>query len=244
MRDLNKELEDHVDRKYAYNFDYDVMHKYMIKSFAPFFNNGNLLEMGSYKGDFTKRLIPYSDDITCLEAAQDAIDISRKLYGDRIKFVHNTFEDFEADEKYSNIVMTHTLEHLDDPISVLKKVKKWLKKEGKLFLVVPNANAPSRQIAVKMGLIAHNSAVSDGEKAHGHCITYSLDTLERDVKLSGLKIHYRTGIFFKGLANFQFDKIMLETNAISDEYLEGCYQLGQQYPDMCSSLFFLCGKSE
>ena len=27
---------------------------------------------------------------------------------------------------------------------------------------------------------------------------------------------------------------------ISKEYLEGCYMLGQQYPDLCSSIFLMC----
>jgi hypothetical protein len=92
-----------------------------------------------------------------------------------------------------------------------------------------------------MGLISHNSAVTEAEEKHGHRITYTLDTLERDIKLSGLDVVYRTGIFFKALANFQWDRL-LGTDIISKEYLEGCYQLGQQYPDLCSSIFFLCKK--
>jgi hypothetical protein len=51
----------------------------------------------------------------------------------------------------------------------------------------------------------------------------------------------RSGIFFKALANFQWDKL-LKTAIISKEYLEGCYKLGQQYPDLCSSIFLMCEK--
>lgn len=101
--------------------------------------------------------------------------------------------------------------------------------------------APSRQIAVKMGLITHNSAVTPAEKEHGHRITYTLDTLERDAKVAGLKVVHRSGIFFKAFANFQWDKL-LQTDIISKEYLDGCYQLGQQYPELCSSIFLLCKK--
>ena len=106
---------------------------------------------------------------------------------------------------------------------------------------MPNANAPSRQIAVKMGLISHNSAITPSEVEHGHRITYSLDTLERDAKSAGLDITYRTGIFFKALANFQWDRL-LETDIISKGYLEGCYQLGHKYPDLCSSIMLVCKK--
>ena len=110
---------------------------------------------------------------------------------------------------------------------------------GRFFLVCPNANAPSRQIAVKMGLISHNAAVTPAEAEHGHRCTYTLDTLERDATAAGLKVVHRSGIFFKALANFQWDRL-LQTDIISKEYLEGCYKLGHIYPDLCSSIFLVC----
>jgi len=242
QRDYNDEFDDKVGRKYAYNFDYDVMHPYMVKSFAPFFRPGNLLELGSFKGDVTKRLVPYFDDISCVDASDAAVAEAAKKLPKSVKIYTSLFEEAELPEKYDNIVMTHALEHLDDPIKVLKRINdEWLSDRGRFFLVVPNANAPSRQIAVKMGLISHNTAVTDAEKAHGHRITYTFDTLERDARAGGLNIVHRSGIFFKALANFQWDKI-LETDIVSPEYLEGCYQLGQQYPDLCASLFLLCEK--
>ena len=165
---------------------------------------------------------------------------SKEQLGDRVSFVNDLFEKVTLPSRYDNIVMTHVLEHLDDPVAVLKRVNdEWLASRGRFFLVCPNANAPSRQIAVKMGLISHNSAVTPAEAEHGHHITYSLDTLERDAVSAGLKVVHRSGIFFKALANFQWDKI-LNTDVISPEYLEGCYQLGQQYPDLCSSIFLVC----
>ena len=46
----------------------------MIKSFLPFLKPGKLLELGSYNGSFTKRFLLYFDDITCVEASDEAID--------------------------------------------------------------------------------------------------------------------------------------------------------------------------
>jgi len=244
IRDYNKELKDTFDHKYAYNFDFDVMHPYMLKSFVPFFKKGNLLELGSYKGDFTRRLLPYFDDITCVEASDEAIEIAGKEFGQKVKFINSLFETATLPSQYDNIILTHVLEHLDDPILVLKRINdEWLSGNGIFFLVCPNANAPSRQIAVKMGLISHNSAITPAEAEHGHRITYTLDTLERDAKEAGLKVVHRSGIFFKALANFQWDRL-LSTDIISPEYLEGCYQLGQQYPDLCSSIFLMCEKGQ
>lgn len=244
IRDFNNEFKDNAGRKYTYGFDLDVMHPYMIKSFEPFFKKGNLLELGSFQGNFTKRFLPHFDDITCVEASDEAIKIAKKEIEKEVKFILGMFEEVSLPSKYENIILTHVLEHITDPVKVLKKINdEWLSDNGKLFLVCPNANAPSRQIAVKMGLIRHNSAVTPAEKEHGHQITYTLDTLERDAKAAGLRIVHRSGIFFKALANFQWDRL-LETDIISKEYLEGCFQLGQHYPDLCSSIFLLCEKGK
>lgn len=242
-RDYNEEFNDNVGRKYAYGFDFDVMHPFMIRSFEPFFRReGNALELGPWKGDVTDRLAKHFNTISCVEASDVAAAEVKKRLNGKVTMYNARFEDVDLPEKYNNIVMTHVLEHLDDPVRVLKRINdEWLSDDGRLFLVVPNANAPSRQIAVKMGIISHNTAITDAERAHGHVITYTLDTLERDARAAGLHVVYRTGIFFKALANFQWDEI-LKTSVISPEYLEGCYQLGQQYPDLCASIFLLCEK--
>ena len=244
QRDYNVEIKDTADHQYAYSFDFDVMHPYMIKSFEPFFKNGSLLELGSFKGDFTQRFLAHFDDVTCVEASNVAIEEAKLKLGDKVKFVNSLFERATLPRRYDNIVLTHVLEHIDDPVQVLKRINdEWLAEGGRLFLVCPNANAPSRQIAVNMGLITHNAAVTPAEAAHGHRCTYSLDTLERDAVAAGLTVAHRSGIFFKALANFQWDRL-LQTDIVSREYLEGCYQLGQQYPDLCASIFLLCERSD
>lgn len=242
LRDFNREFNDRSDRKYAYRFDFDVMHPYMVKAFTPFLRSGDALELGSFKGDFTRRLLPFFDSITCVEASSVAIQEAKEKLPKGVRFIEGTFETFQVAEKFDNIFMTHVLEHVDDAVGVLRRINdEWLSDTGRLFLVCPNANAPSRQIAVKMGLISHNEAITPGEAQHGHRRTYALDTLERDAVAGGLRVIHRSGIFFKALANFQWDQI-LQTDVISPEYLEGCYALGQIYPDLCASIFLLCEK--
>jgi 2-polyprenyl-3-methyl-5-hydroxy-6-metoxy-1,4-benzoquinol methylase len=243
-RNYDRESQDVPERKYAYGFDLDVMHPFMLRSFTPFFRPGSVLELGSFRGEFTQRLTAHFSDITCVEASGDALATARAALGERARFVQGTFDHVRLDRRYDNVILTHVLEHLDDPVGVLRRVAdEWLAPAGRLFLVCPNANAPSRQIAVHMGLITHNAAVTDAERTHGHRITYSLDTLERDARAAGLKVVHRSGIFFKALANFQWDRL-LATDIISPEYLEGCYQLGHVYPDLCSSVFLLCERDD
>jgi hypothetical protein len=41
----------------------------MIKSFEGFFNMGRLLDSASFKDDFTRKLLSYFDEITCIETS-------------------------------------------------------------------------------------------------------------------------------------------------------------------------------
>lgn len=246
IRDYNRELNDTTDHKYAYNFDFDIMHPYYLKAALPYIDTTNTcLELGSSRGHFTKRLLEHFNSITCVEASDLAIEEAKQRLNefDNIEFVNGLFDNVKL-KSHKTVFLTHVLEHIEDPVNLLSTINnKWLTDDGTLVLICPNANAPSRQIAVKMGLISHNSAITDSERKHGHYITYTLDTLERDAKQAGLNIVSRTGIFFKALANFQWDEI-LKTDIISKEYLDGCYELGQQYPDLCSSIMLICKKGK
>jgi len=247
MKNYNEEIKDNT-RKYAYGFDLDVMHPYMIKSFTPWFKQGSVLELGSYKGDFTKRLLKFFPSITCIEASADAayesmVNLKEDVKeGAEVRTIISTFEDAKLNEKYDNIVLTHVLEHIDKPIALLKKIRnEWLADGGRLFIVVPNAYAASRQIAVNMGLMKRAYDVTDAERKQGHVVTYNEYSLEQTVEEAELITIHKSGIFFKAFANFQWDKI-LKTDIVTPEYLDGCYQLGLRYPELCSSVFFVCNK--
>jgi 2-polyprenyl-3-methyl-5-hydroxy-6-metoxy-1,4-benzoquinol methylase len=241
-RDYDAEFKDKpAERQYAYQFD-AVLRRYVMRSLDPFMPPGKALEMGCYTGDVTEMIAERYVDLTVIEASEELVAAARARLGRRAAFVHGTFETVDLSERYDAVFLIHTLEHLDDPVLVLRRVNNWLTDRGRLFVVVPNANAPSRQIAVQMGLIPFNSAVTDDERRHGHRKTYSLDTLEREVLDAGLQIVHRGGVFFKPLANYQFDKL-LGGDVISDGYLEGCYRLGMRYPDLCASIYAVCEKA-
>ena len=175
------------------------------------------------------------------EGSSELIDVAKSNVGPSVKFIHSTFEDVELNERYDNIFLIHTLEHIDDRVGVLKRIKSWLSDDGRLFLAVPNANAASRQLAVKMGFMSHNADVTEAEELHGHRITYTSDVLEKEVQESGLQIHHRAGVVFKPLANFQYG-LGLKHGVIDLEYIKACFELGQKYPDLCASIAFVCGR--
>ena len=133
----------------------------------------------------------------------------------------------------------HTLEHIKDDVNALTMIRSLLDEKGRLYIVVPNANAASRQIAVAGGIIYSKKGVTDSEREHGHYRTYDLVDLKQSVHTSGLKTIAEGGVFFKGLANFQLD-LAIESGIIGPEYLEGCVVLGKILPDLCSSIYVVC----
>jgi 2-polyprenyl-3-methyl-5-hydroxy-6-metoxy-1,4-benzoquinol methylase len=236
-RDYNAEYKDGA-RKYAYRFD-TVLRQYIMRTFDPFLPSGKALEMGCYTGDMTELIAARYADVTVIEASGELVAAAGARLEGRARFVLGTFETVDITDRYDAIFLIHTLEHLDDPVLVLRRANTWLTGRGRLFVAVPNANAASRQIAVHMGLIPCNDAVTGDERAHGHRKTYRLDTLARDALDAGLRIVHSGGVFFKPLANYQFDQL-LDGDVISEAYLEGCYRLGMQYPDLCASIWLVC----
>ena len=239
MRRLEDEHADTQNRKYAYDFDYR-MHSYILRRIESRMPPGRALELGCYHGEFTRHLERRYGDLTVVEGARDLIEIARGAVSSRVTFVNSLFEAFAPQDDFDAIFLIHTLEHLDDAVAQLSRIGSWLRRpSARLFVVVPNAHAASRQIAVEMGLISHAAAVTDGERAHGHRRTYSMDTLLRDCRAAGLTVAEHGGVFFKPFANFQFDAL-LKSGVINEEYLEGCYQLGLRQPELCASIFAVC----
>lgn len=217
------------------------MHDYMMDTFRPWFRGGAALELGCFMGDFTHHICKEFETVTVIEAASECIRISNeRLANVKAEFVHSTFEAADLkEERFDAIFLIHAIEHLDDPVRVLTRCRDWLAPGGRLFLACPNANAASRQIAVAMGLLPSNQCVTGAEREHGHKRTYALDTLELDARLAGLKVMARGGIFFKAMSGAQFDNA-LAAKIIDNCYMEGCYQIGQRYPDLCNSVYLVC----
>lgn len=235
-RNYNREFADTDDRKYAYDFDY-LMHDYLLRVFSEHFKGGDALELGCFEGEFTRKLQQHFKSVTVVEAASNLIEIARSKVRRDVEFHLSRFETVDLPmQKFDAIFLMHTLEHLDEPQVVLRRIRDWLSPEGKLYVAVPNANAISRQLAVKMGKVAYQSCVTEAEYLHGHRRTYTLDALEFEIRTAGLTSNQSGGVFFKPFANFQFDRLISE-KIIDNAYLEACFELGKKYPDFCASIF-------
>jgi 2-polyprenyl-3-methyl-5-hydroxy-6-metoxy-1,4-benzoquinol methylase len=240
MRNFDEEAQEQPGKKYNYDFD-AIVRRYMMREFADHFTAGPALELGCYHGDSTVELAKSFTDLTVIEASAEAISVAQARVSPGVKFVNAPIEEAEFDRRFTSIFMINTLEHVENAHSALTRAAGWLEAGGKLFVLVPNADAASRQIAVHMGIVDHNEAVTAAEWRHGHRRTYSFDTLERDLRVCGLSVKARGGLIFKALANFQFDRA-IAAGIIDESYVDGCYKLGCLHPTLCASIFAIAGK--
>ena len=97
-RDYNKEHKDNQFRQFAYRFDYEVMHKYMLQSILESTNQTDeILELGSFQGEFTSLLCEYFSEVTCVEASSEAVHFHQSKIKNaalnRVNILNSRFED-------------------------------------------------------------------------------------------------------------------------------------------------------
>jgi len=234
-RNYDKESVELNEKKYNYNFD-SIVREYMFRTWSKYLTDGAALEVGCYHGDSTVILKSKFNDLTVVEPSMECIKIAKQKVGNDVVFIHDVAENINSEKKFDHIFLVNTLEHWDDPAKLLNSIKKMLAKKGRLYVLVPNADAPSRVIAAFMGVVDFSTAVTPAEYIHGHRRTYSFDILNKDIVSSGFSIIDRGGIIYKGLANYQMD-LALENKIINSSYIEACYQYGLMYAHQTASLF-------
>ncbi len=115
------------------------------KLFELFETESKVLDIGCSSGNFGKVLI---DQKQCTVVGIDVNEDDLKLAAKKLSKVLK--KDIERDSlsglgTFDYILMADVIEHLVDPVSALKKIKKLLKPHGKLIFSVPNmANIANR----------------------------------------------------------------------------------------------------
>ena len=95
--------------------------------------------------------------------------------------VYKTLNDIQKDRKYNIITLFHVLEHLADPLSILKNLMEILSNDGTLIIETPNANDALLSLY-------QNTAFADFTYWSCHLYLYSMKSLELLISKAGLKI--------------------------------------------------------
>ena len=174
------------------------------ETLQPYLKGPEGLELGPAEGQMTRFLIHDFDRLTVVEGAPALLG-SIPNYPNIVK-VHSLFENFQPDCQFDTIIMEHILEHIEKPVPLLERVKKWLSPKGRILLGVPNGNSFHRLAAVKMGLLKLSTELNQRDLAQGHRRVYTPETFRQELETAGLKVIEMGGVFFKPLANTQIQE--------------------------------------
>lgn len=206
--------------------------RFRYETLKPHLQGPEGLELGPAEGEMTQYLVDNFEKLTVVEGSGELL--AQIPSRSSLNKVHSLFEEFKPDREYNTIIMEHILEHVDSPVTLLTKVKKWLMPGGKILIGVPNGNSIHRLVAVKMGLLEHSCELNPRDHALGHRRVYTPDTLRADLQKAGLHLVEMGGVFYKPLSNSQIQDHWTE------EMIQGFYEMGKDFPDNAAELYAVC----
>lgn len=205
---------------------------YRYKTWQPFLQGAEGLELGPAEGQMTQFLINDFARLTVVDGALDLLNIIPN-HPNLLK-IHSLFEDFKPQQVYNTIILEHILEHVEHPIQLIQDASKWLAPKGRMLLGVPNGNSIHRLAAVKMRLLRHQCELNPRDLAQGHRRVYTHATFRKDIETSGVRVVEMGGVFFKPLSNQQIQ------DAWNEDMLNGFYELGKDFPENAADIYAVC----
>jgi 2-polyprenyl-3-methyl-5-hydroxy-6-metoxy-1,4-benzoquinol methylase len=103
-------------------------------------NGLSLLDIGCGAGEYLKVGSELGMTVTGYDVDSSIEEYVKRTY--KFKVVSGNLDEDTFDEgSFDVIVLSHVIEHLNDPKSMASKIHKFLKKDGILILTMPNPNA-------------------------------------------------------------------------------------------------------
>jgi SAM-dependent methyltransferase len=101
----------------------------------------SLLDVGAGKGEFVSVAAKNNFEAEGVEPSLNFCNYATNTH--KIKMYNGLLGSVEEleNKKYDVITMHHVLEHVEQPVELINNIKKYLNKDGVLFIEVPNCNS-------------------------------------------------------------------------------------------------------
>jgi SAM-dependent methyltransferase len=233
---MNKELKRIKDLSEWYlqdQLDFDkCLIRFRYQTLKPHLQGPEGLELGPADGVMTHFLFPHFAHLTVVDGAAGLL--ARIPDMPNLVKVHALFEVYLPSRKFNTILMEHILEHVDEPVALLRRVRRWLAPGGKILAGVPNGHSIHRLVAVKMGLLKGPCDLNERDHALGHRRVYTQRDFRTDFESAGLRVVEMGGVFFKPLSNQQIQ------DHWTKEMIQGFYEMGKDFPEYAAELYAVC----
>ncbi|SFN77386.1 Methyltransferase domain-containing protein [Nitrosospira briensis] len=235
---MSNELDWHA-HAYGAGFDYAfdnniISNWYPDRIMALSRESGSLLELGIGRGVTTEAFSRHFVRHVVVDGSPVVINRFREQFPQcTAEVLESYFEKLDIEERFDAIVMGFVLEHVYEPVALLKHIRRFLKPGGRLFVAVPNGESLHRRIGHAAGLLLDMTALGKGDLELGHHRSYSVTTLDADLTAAGWMITRREGIFLKPLMTHQLISLQLGSDII-----RGMCEVGIGYPELSCALLF------
>lgn len=202
---------------------------------SKYFVGNSCLEMGCAEGSGTEFLLKRFKKVVTVDGSVKAINhIKKKHPTSKLQAINAYFENMNLGYvSFDTLVLAHILEHVDNPLIILKQAKKYAKPGSSIIIDVPNGNSLHRQIGVEMGLLKKCTDLNEADISIGHQRVYLPNTFRLEVENSGLKIKAFGGMFIKVLSNSQTEKVF------DSKQLEALFKVGLANPEIAAEMFIV-----
>ena len=212
-----------------YDFDNTIQLRWYPERVAQFAEGAlSLLELGLGHGITANAFDPHFPRHVVIDASPAVIQNYRERFPDsRVEIVQSYFETFETHERFDVIVFGYILEHVDDPVAVLRHFRRHLAPGGRMFVTVPNAEVLNRRLGHLAGMLPDMQQLSDHDVLLGHKRYYTIESLRTDIHEAGYDVVRLEGIYLKPLSTSQ----MISLN-LRDEIIEAFCVAAIDYPEL------------
>jgi 2-polyprenyl-3-methyl-5-hydroxy-6-metoxy-1,4-benzoquinol methylase len=229
---MNNTLDIHVvayQGDNIYDFDNEILLTwYPQRVLQHAKSRGSLLELGLGHGYTTNIFANHFEQHVVLEGSPAVIRNFQEKHPEcRAQIVHTYFEEFSTGRKFDVIVMGFILEHVDDPLQILRHFRQFLVPGGKMFLAVPNAEVMNRRLGHLAGMLADMSALSENDHLLGHKRYYTVASLTSEVAQAGYQVDRLEGIYMKPFTTKQIVSLQLDRKIVA-----ALCDLGVTYPEL------------
>lgn len=241
------------ERSVDFNEYNTILGYYQVQSCLEYAHGPAVLDLPCGDGLLTRLFSEHFERVVGVDASSTHLAQARQRLPE-VEFHEALIEDLELDEKFDSVFMLNILEHVADPILVLRKAASLLQDDGVLIVHVPNANAINRRIAVLMGTLESCEELSPFDiNVAGHRRSYTLETLTADIERAGIKVKATGGVFYKMLSTpqinwflenglwdeggFGWGRVGAEMKNWKAEFCRACYEIGKERPEDCNIIF-------
>ena len=171
---------------------------------------------------------------TIIEGSPEIIEKfkNQNLNIENVLVINDYFENFVTDELYDFIEMGFILEHVDNPEFIVRKYKSFLKKDGIMFIAVPNAKSFHRLLGFYSDLLGDIYQLGKGDIEFGHKRYYDLQSITDLLRKADLEVKTEKGIYLKPFTTDQIKALKL-----SSEVTNAMIIVGESIPEYSNAIY-------